>query len=272
MESTLDGAAFFDSARLHVHLYDTLYSHAPNLKGDCAYYQSLAEGHTRVLDAACGSGRLFPTLAKPNGHLSAFDVSANLLQAAEKRARALADTGRSISITRQRLESFTLPHSFGFILIAYYGFSYLLTPEARLACLARVASHLVPDGTAVLHLPAPDLLSRQVPRHEIDALKSSFSTTQGETEMPITIEHTVKDIRYNLINRIRSVVSLVEILDDTGKILQADTSTMHYAHVDSPDIEAAAKETGLYILDVKTGFVDEVNSELIVVLTRSRAA
>lgn len=265
----MDGADIFDGDGLHAQLYDLFYGNAPNLAGDQAFYRSLAHGRARVLDAACGTGRLLEPLCEEGRELFAFDASATLLRRARVHAERLSQAGRSITLSRQRLESFRLPGAFDLILVAYYGFSYLLSEQARRDCLRCLAAHLAPDGIAVLHLPSPRLLSREVPEGEIDAMRASYQINRESDAAPLRIDQSVVAMDYDQHRKIASVTSSIEVFDPSGQSMRRDQAVMRYAHLDVGDLQALASEAGLRIIKTRAGFNQDATSELIAMLGHS---
>lgn len=259
-----DGAAWFDGNSLHNLLYDPLYGSAMANSGDKAFMKALAADATDILDAACGTGRLFTSLARPGRRIEAFDASEILLQQAAVRAQKLEHLV-PIGLSRQRLESFSYPAKFDLIVVAYYGFSCLLDPADRDSCLRRIAAHLKPGGLAVLHLPAPELLAREVPSNELAAMRSVRAIRQ-QNGLEFQLEHTVTAMEYDPVRARRSIHVELVLRDPAGNALHAERGALHYACISAPELERAALDCGLAVHDLRSGFKVGVKTELVTVL------
>ena len=113
----------------------------------------------RLLEPACGTGRLLIELAKRGYEAHGFDDSEAMLKHGERRARG------AVTLSCQRMESFQLKGKFDAAYSLISSFKYLLTEESALAHLQRVAACLKPGGLFVLGLHLSDY-DRNRPVHE----------------------------------------------------------------------------------------------------------
>lgn len=255
-----DGAEFFQGHNLRIDFYDLLFSHAANLAGEEDFYRTFTAGAESVLEAACGSGRLFGSLSAPRRLLAGFDASEELLRQA-RRAHP------SIPVSCQRLESFAFSRRFARIVLGYYGFSYILQPQGRLSCFQHIATHLTPDGRALVHLPAVAMLQRDIPAAELAEL---HGTRRIQTpDFTGTLTHRLEGSRLEP-DGIHAMHYHFALLDAKGATLAEERATMRYAVLDAGDIEALAAMAGLRVLEFRAGFAEEVDSELIAVLGHVR--
>ncbi len=109
-----------------------------------------------ILDLACGTGRLLALLARLGYELTGVDISAAMLDAAQRRLAAenLLDRVRLVQQDMRRLD---LGQTYRLVLCALSSFAHLLTQEDQLAALRRVREHLVPGGLLVVDMFNPDL-------------------------------------------------------------------------------------------------------------------
>ena len=257
----IDGATFYCESSLHTKCYDILYSRVAEQYRDIEFYERLAkQNRGRILDAACGTGRIFTELAATHRSITAFDASNELLSIARKRASSL-----SVSIHQSYLETFDFKQQFDLIIVGYYGFSYLLTEEKQLSCLRSIQSHLSPNGIAVLHLPDPKLLCRPVPQHEIDSMKSNIRFQDNGQNF--VIDFQVISMCYDDESRVRTVATELSILDSKGKNLISETKEMHYACIEQDQIRQLGHIAGLSVNYVSEGFFPEASGELVIVLS-----
>lgn len=132
-------------------LYDGLVPPGPCER----FYRGLAEqSGGRVLELACGTGRVTVPLALDGHDVSGLDNSASMLATARAKARA-----RSAVVTwvEADMTRFALPGRFDLIVLSCNSLAHLLADEALDACLSRVAAHLAAGGVFAFDVVNPDL-------------------------------------------------------------------------------------------------------------------
>lgn len=132
---------------------------------EAAYqHYSLGRGSKRVLEPACGSGRLLSEMAWRGWKTFGFDLSQPMLDYATDR---LAQQNLKAKLWQDRMESFTLPKGPPFDLAhcLVSTFKYLLTEAHAVAHLRLVAESLRPGGIYVLGIHLTDY-SRTTCEHE----------------------------------------------------------------------------------------------------------
>ena len=122
-----------------------------------AAYQSYATGKCgrRVLEPACGSGRLVSEMSWRDWAVSGFDLSQPMLDYAAER---LAEQGQKARLWQDRMESFTVPKGPPFDLAhcLVSTFKYLQTEAHAAANLRLVAEALRTGGIYVLGIHLTD--------------------------------------------------------------------------------------------------------------------
>lgn len=119
----------------------------------------------RLLEPACGSGRLLAALARRGHEVAGFDLNPHMLDYARQR---LHGQNTAATLWQDHLESFQLPAQTPLFDLAHClvsTFKYLLTEPNALAHLQRVASVLRPGGLYVLGFHLTDYASRKA-QHE----------------------------------------------------------------------------------------------------------
>jgi len=113
----------------------------------------------RVLEPACGSGRLLEEMARRGYDVTGFDLSPEMLEFASERLAAKGFEGR---VFQKRMESFRMRGKFDLAHCLVSTFKYLLTEDDARGHLESVARALVPGGIYVLgmHLSDYDDTSR----------------------------------------------------------------------------------------------------------------
>ena len=142
----------------------------------------------RLLEPACGSGRLVVELAARGYHLTGLDLNEKALRFLEKqlRRRRLA-----AEVLRADMSDFTLsqPAEAAFCLLN--SFRHLLTEAAAKNHLEAVARNLRPGGIYILglHLVPPDADDSSIER---------WRTSQGKTRVSTDLRVTETDRRRRL--------------------------------------------------------------------------
>lgn len=120
----------------------------------------------RLLEPACGSGRLALEMARRGWQVCGFDGNPNMITFAEER---IAAAGLSAELWEDWMQNFTLPKSikngFDMAHCLVSTFKYLSTERDAVEFLRRVAAALRPGGLFFLGLHLTDY-SRHVPEHE----------------------------------------------------------------------------------------------------------
>ena len=121
-------------------------------------------GPMRVLEPACGSGRLLESLAARGHEVHGFDLNRHQVAFAKARLRAKQLKGR---VWVDALEDFTLPKGAAYDVAHCFvsTFKYVRTERGAVSCLRRIARALRPGGLLLLGLHLTDY-RRNPPDHE----------------------------------------------------------------------------------------------------------
>jgi len=139
--------------------YDTVYD--GDSPKEAAFLEAVLRRHgrgavargapARILEPACGTGRLLIELARRGHRATGFDLSATMVKYGRQRALAEpADVRRRLRLVEDRMESFRMRGPFDLSFCLLSTFKYLLTEEHAHAHLQRVARVLAPGGLCVL--------------------------------------------------------------------------------------------------------------------------
>jgi SAM-dependent methyltransferase len=140
--------------------YDIIFDADTEREG--AFLEAMQERHgrtrgKRLLEPACGSGRLVAEMARRGWQVSGFDGNARMLEFARTRLR---QRGLKADLWEDWMQSFTIPGkrppAFDLAHCLVSTFKYLLTEADAVAHLRRVAAALKPGGLYVLGLHLSD--------------------------------------------------------------------------------------------------------------------
>jgi SAM-dependent methyltransferase len=191
-----------------------LYDFFPNSADLPLYLELAAAQGDRVLELACGTGRVLVPLARAGHRVVGIDTSPAMLA----RARAkLATAGRSVAARARLLEGdmrdFALDEVFDLAIIPSQSFAYLLRRADQQRVLAAVAAHLRPGGLLALHLlnPTPAWLSE--PPGSLRQDIAHHDPAQG-----LTVARTEAVVSTDLASQVRVIRSAYEIVADDGSL------------------------------------------------------
>lgn len=269
-DGQIDGADFFARQTMFTELYDLLFQ-SDSIAGDIGFYDAFCREHgcARIVDAACGAGRISRSLAAVDRDLQAFDISPFFI--ARFKADLAANPGAGpIRVEEASFEGFRSASEFDLVIVSYYGLNYVLDRDARERSVANLVGHLARGGHMILHLPDPDLLTREVPAAELAALSFSRTLAQADhdgRQVDIVLAQTVDGIDYDPVRHITEIRMRLSLSRET-EVLRTDRQSMILAPIEEPDVSRMADIFGLDITAVRHGFIDRVRSERIYTLRK----
>lgn len=140
---------------LYAQLYDVRVLDWP---GEVDFYRGLiAHSHSnanRMLEVACGTGRITLRLAKDGVDITGLDISSELLEIARAKNTGMSNVNWVLGDMR----TFEIGTKFGYVIIPGHSFQFMNTPDDQVKCLEQIKRHLVPDGLAVIHLDHQDFV------------------------------------------------------------------------------------------------------------------
>ncbi len=134
------------------------------IEGIVKRYGPKVAGPLRVLEPACGSGRLLESLARRGHAVAGFDLNRHQVVFAKNRLKAAGLKGR---VWRDGLEAFQLPSipPFDVAHCLVSTFKYVLTERGAVASLRRMAQALRPGGLCLIGIHLTDYAANP-PDHE----------------------------------------------------------------------------------------------------------
>lgn len=155
--------AYIEADWYHTPLYyDLIFDQDTALEADFieAAWEKHGSGHKgkkqpplRILEPACGSGRLMGELAKRGHRVAGFDLNPSMLQAAKYRFQAI---NRSSLLKEASLESFSLSGKFDIAHCLLSSFKYILDEKGAVSHLRKIAGHLCEGGIYLLGIHLTD--------------------------------------------------------------------------------------------------------------------
>jgi SAM-dependent methyltransferase len=141
------------------------------------YERMLSDRGGRVLDLACGCGRIGIVLARFGATVDGIDLSPAMLALVAKNLEMEdPDVAGRLNVMQGDITSFDLPYRYDLILLGATSISLLLAPWQRMAVFTRVRKHLKPGGRFAF-----DILALGGDRwRALDGLLEVWSCESGE--------------------------------------------------------------------------------------------
>lgn len=174
----------YDDAALYDHEYR-------RRRQDVSFYRQLARetlgGPGRILELACGSGRVTTALLRDGHEVVGLDLSPAMLERAAARVARLGRAARArATLLQGDVRDFSLGERFPLVIMAFNSFEHLYTRVEVAACLARVRAHLAEGGRFAFDVQNPNLdwlvrdpsrrWARTIFRHPTTGKRMAYST------------------------------------------------------------------------------------------------
>ncbi len=135
----------------------------------------------KVLELACGTGRLLIPIAEKAIQIDGIDFSPGMIKECRKKIEINNLTDK-INVFDGNMADFNLPEKdYGLIFIAFRSFMHLFTQEEQISCLNSISKHLSGNGRLFINVYAPrfDLLIHEKDEEYIE--KNSFILPNGNS-------------------------------------------------------------------------------------------
>ena len=197
----------------------TLYD-AFSFEDDIPFYIDLARRQgPRVLEVACGSGRVLLPLVRAGFEVTGVDVSPHMLALARDKLDALdaeANAPGRGELVRADMRDLALEfRDFDLAIIAVKSFAYLAERDDQLRCLAAIFRHLRPGGVLAIDLmhPRPEWVSAPRGSMRDDLL-------QSVAERGFTLSRVESVVSTDLARQVRVIRSIYEVIDERGAVTE----------------------------------------------------
>jgi SAM-dependent methyltransferase len=224
-------------------LYDLLFT---DFDYGLDFYLSLAkEANGRVLDVACGTGRILIPCLQAGLQADGLDLFAPMLTRCRDKANAL---GFNPDLYLSDMASFQLDRKYAFILIAFNAFVHLLTAEDQIGCLRSCREHLQPGGLLSFDTFFPS---------------SSYVTgIENERVLEGELSHPEPGLRvrmydtrsFDRLNQIQRSFNEMEILDSDGKVKEVHPSYTSIRWIYKNEMELLLRCAGFERWEILGGF------------------
>jgi SAM-dependent methyltransferase len=224
-----------------------------SLQGDVEWYRAQAEASGGpVLELGAGTGRVTLPIAQAGVSIHALDASAEMRAAlAAKLASLPRDVRDRVAVVAGDMRTFDLPERFALVIAPFRAFLHNITPEDRLAALARVRHHLRPGGRLAFNVFHPSL---EYMSHHAGPLAGTWRW-MGNFALPSGgFVARSEANRYDTVRQIVHSQHRYEEYDDTGVLIRTTVQRLALAYLYRGDIEHLLARAGFTGISIKGGF------------------
>jgi SAM-dependent methyltransferase len=218
---------------------------------DLPLYLDLARRQgTRVLEVACGSGRVLVPLVRAGFEVVGIDLSPHMLALARAKLDA---AGLDADLREADMRTFQLPRAdFDLAIVAVKSFAYLTEAADQLACLRSVHAHLRPGGLLAIDLlhPRLDWLAAPTGSMRDDLLRHV-------PEHGFTLSRVESVVATDLARQVRVIRSIYETVDDAGHVVEKRFVEWPYRWLHRFEAEHLLHRAGFEVEAVYGGYQTE---------------
>jgi len=221
----------------------------------------------RILEPACGTGRLLIELARRGHRVTGFDLSAEMVAYGKHRAKAEpAEVRRRIRLVEDRMESFRMRGPFDLSFCLLSTFKYLLTEEHAHAHLERVARVLTRGGLCVLGIHLTPYGRRTTDREVWHGAADGLSVRSEVITRPANRKTRLEWLRNRLTVRRRGVRA-AERLETNWPVRTYDAAEFEALLARTPALEPIACYDFSHDIDAPRS-LDDSQEDVVIVLRR----
>lgn len=133
-------------------VYDMIYG---NYKDDLAFYvEEAKKTNGKILEIACGTGRIYLELLKQGMNAVGIDISEEMITTLKKKA---LENNLKPEVYVADMRNFRLNDKFSIIIVPFRSFLVNLTTDDQLKTLLNFKTHLLPGGRLILNFFYPDI-------------------------------------------------------------------------------------------------------------------
>lgn len=218
---------------------------------DVPLYLELAHRQgRRVLEVACGSGRVLVPLARAGFEVVGIDASEHMLALSQAKLTTENLSAELALVDMRRLD---LPRKdFDLAIVAVKSFAYLTEADEQLACLQAIREHLRPGGLLAIDLLHPALEWLSAPRGSI-----RDDLLQHVPERGITLSRVESVVSTDLARQVRVIRSIYETVDDRGQVVDKRFVEWPYRWMHRFEAEHLLRRAGFEIEAIYGGYAGE---------------
>lgn len=232
------------------------------VSGDVAFYLEQAEqSGGKVLDLACGTGRISIPMALAGMDVTGLDLSSEMIEKARQKASE-AGVADSLRLLQGDMRNFDLSQTFSLIMIPFRSFLHLLQIHEQMKALTCIRKHLALGGKLVMNVFVPKI-SHFHEENEKMSLRGTYRLDTGE-------EVAMWDYtRYDHFQQWSEVTRTYERTDATGLVTERVTGRFTLRYIFPAELHHLLRLNGFKVTqrygNFAKGAFDSSSNELIVI-------
>lgn len=232
------------------------------IAGDIEFYLEQAKlAGGKVLDLACGTGRISIPLAQSGIDVTGVDLSTEMLARAQEKAQEQGVTD-GLKLLQGDMRAFDLQEKFSLIMIPFRSFLHLLHIQEQMKALTCIRKHLAPGGKFIMNVFVPKI-NHFYEENEKMSLRGTYPLPSGE-------EVAMWDYtRYDHFQQLAEVTRIYERTDAKGVVTERVKGRFTLRYIFPAELHHLLRLNGLKVTQrygsfAKTPF-DASSSEFILV-------
>jgi SAM-dependent methyltransferase len=236
------------------HLYDSYV----NTDFDLAFFLDEAQKtQGKILELACGTGRLSIPLLQAGIDLTCIDYSKEMLEVFQKKLKK----GRlSCRIFNQDMANLSLPDRFDMIFIPFHSFSEILDESKRARALSRIREHVAEGGSFICTLQNPIVRTKSMDGTVKEL--GPFPTEEGRTLVVSTC------FKYDDHSQNVSGLQFYDLYDPQGVLVEKTQLDVSFHLFQRSQFENLARTAGFRVVrlygDYQRSSFDEAKSPFMI--------
>lgn len=226
----------YEDVKDYADLYDIV-SQQDNDGEDIDFYVEKAkETDGKVLEVACGTGRIYLEMLEEGVEAYGIDLSEEMLKKLREKAEK---KGLQYNVSQEDMRDFNLDEKFSLIIIPYRSFLHNLTIEDQLSTLESIYRHLEDEGKLILNFFSPD----------IDFIAKNYGKER---------KREIRDGEYTLLEHVEMIDSVNWIIEFEKKLVtdgeEKWSSKANTKMITRPEFELLLKNSSFSDWEVYGGF------------------
>lgn len=232
------------------------------VSGDVDFYREMAKNAGgKVLDLACGTGRISIPVAQDGVDVTGIDLSADMLERAKAKAveSGVAD---KLRLLQGDMRNFSLDETFSLIMIPFRSFLHLMHIHEQMKALTAIRKHLAPGGKFVMNVFVPKI-SHFSEESEKMSLRGTYRLENGD-ELAMW-DYT----RYDHFQQWSEVTRIYERTNPAGVVTERLKGRFTLRYIFPAELHHLLRLNGLKVVERYGNFAkapfDASSTELIIV-------
>lgn len=215
-----------------------IYDYYTNVDFDIEFYKKLCEGHTKILELMCGTGRVSIPLINKGYPLTCVDYSEEMLGVFRSKIGKSEETNEpeNVKIVCQDVCELDLEEQFDLIIIPSNSISEITNSNKRRQAFKKIYEHLTPNGIFFCSLYNPEY-RKQMADGSLRYL-GKYKTADEKT-LVVTYYNV-----YSGINNMITGTQFYEIYDSNNRLTEKRLLDIRFSVITKEDICKTARDAG----------------------------